>query len=288
MQAEQFELNARIEQVHWWFRARRRVLRALIEQAVPPSRKTTVVDVGCGTGANIAALAGAYHGVGIDPSAAALRHAKRRFPHVRFVCGTAPDDLDERARTARLWMLNDVLEHVPDDFLLLSRILAAAEPGSHVLITVPADRSLWSAHDVSHGHYRRYDRPRLERLWQGLPVEARLVSHFNTRLYPAVKLVRTLNRWRGAAAGEAGTDLKLGSPLVSRTLERVFAGERRVLGDLLGGRRKRGYRYGVSLVALLQRLPGHIDPRSRPDDVPADDFPAPAFPAPAIAARTAS
>jgi hypothetical protein len=125
-------------------------------------------------------------------------------------------------------------------------------------------------------------------LWQGLPVEARLVSHFNTRLYPAVKLVRTLNRWRGAAAGEAGTDLKLGSPLVSRTLERVFAGERRVLGDLLGGRRKRGYRYGVSLVALLQRLPGHIDPRSRPDDVPADDFPAPAFPAPAIAARTAS
>ena len=287
MQREQFDLNARIEQVHWWFRARRRVLRELIEQVAPPSPKTTVVDVGCGTGANIAALAGAYHCIGFDPSAAAIRHAKRRFPNVRFVCGTAPEDFDERARTARLFMLNDVLEHVPDDFLLLSRVLAAAEPGSHVLITVPADRSLWSAHDESHGHYRRYERSRFERLWAGLPVEARLVSHFNARLYPAVKLVRTLNRWRGGAAGEAGTDLRLSSPLVNRTLERVFAGERRVLGDLLRGRRQRGYRYGVSLVALLERLPGRIDAAPRPADVPADDFPVPVYSA-AIAARAAS
>jgi SAM-dependent methyltransferase len=271
MQAEQFAVNARLEEVHWWFTARRRVLRELIEQAVPPSRATTVVDIGCGTGGNIAALADAYRCVGIDPSPAAIQHARRRFPQVRFVCGTAPDDLDGDARAARLLMLNDVLEHVEDDFLLLSRVLAAAEPGSHVLITVPADRSLWSPHDEAHGHFRRYDRPRLARLWRGLPVEARLVSHFNTRLYGAVKLARTLSRWRNAAAGEAGTDLKLSRPLVNGVLERIFAGERRVLSELLRGRRTRGYGYGVSLVALLTRLPGEIEPRTRPEDVPPDE-----------------
>ncbi|MGC4001909.1 MAG: hypothetical protein QM811_01660 [Pirellulales bacterium] len=64
------------------------------------------------------------------------------------------DDL----RNADLVMLNDVLEHVRDDFLLLSRVMAELRPGAICLLTVPADMALWSPHDVAFGHYRRYDR----------------------------------------------------------------------------------------------------------------------------------
>ena len=49
-----------------------------------------IVDVGCGTGANIAAMAEDYTCVGIDPSREAIELARSRFPGGRFVCGPRP------------------------------------------------------------------------------------------------------------------------------------------------------------------------------------------------------
>ena len=73
MRSEQFELHADIEERHWWFVARRKILGSLIESVLTPSRATTIIDVGCGTGANLAGLAGRYDCVGIDSSSQAVR-----------------------------------------------------------------------------------------------------------------------------------------------------------------------------------------------------------------------
>ena len=99
--------------------------------------------------------------------------------------------------------------------------------------TVPADESLWSEHDESFGHYRRYDRARLEGVWAGLPVTTLLVSYFNSRLLPLVRLVRAWNRRRGRAAGRAGTDFWLPSPPVNALLTAIFAGRGRTAGRAL-------------------------------------------------------
>ena len=163
-------------------------------------------------------------------------------------------------REARLVLLMDVLEHVPDDFAFLSELLAAATPGTHFLITVPANPSFWSEHDESNGHYRRYDPDRLRRVWAGLPVTTRLLSHFNTRLYPIARAVRAWSRWRGRATGMAGTDVSLPRPSINAALESIFAGEGRVLGDLLAGRGRRGYAAGLSLVAVIRRDAGRSSP----------------------------
>jgi SAM-dependent methyltransferase len=270
MQAEQFHLNYDIELRHWWFVARRRILRGLLSQIVPTSPDTVVVDIGCGTGGNIGSLSDAYTCVGIDPSADALELAASRFPKVNFLRGLAPHDLGKWASRANVFLATDVLEHVPDDFKLLSELLAAARPGAYFLLTVPADMALWSPHDESHGHYRRYDLTRLTRLWAGLPVSMLLVSYFNSRLYPIVRLIRAVNHLRGKSSGDAGTDLKMPSAPVNRILDRIFSSEYQVLTDLLQGRRPDGYRNGVSLVAILRREQGLIVPRVRPADVPPD------------------
>ena len=269
MQSPQFQMNSEIELRHWWFVARRRILAALVARVLPPSPQAIVVDVGCGTGGNIAALAEDYACVGIDPSAEAIALAQVRFPRVRFLVGMAPDDLGEVSRQARLLLATDVLEHVPDDFWLFSRLLAATEPGAYFLLTVPADPALWSPHDASHGHYRRYDRARFQRLWEGLPATPLLLSYFNCRLYPLVKLVRMVSRRRGKAGGQAGTDFTIPASPLNRLLTRIFAGESRRLTRLLEGRGP-GYAAGVSLVALLRREEGSIIPRRRPADVPPD------------------
>jgi hypothetical protein len=176
------------------------------------------------------------------------------------------------ADKADLLLLTDVLEHVPDDFLLLSRLLAVVRPGAHMLLTVPADAALWSLHDESHGHYRRYDVERFARLWQGLPVTPLLVSHFNSRLYPGVRAVRSMTRLWGTAYGDACTDLRTPCRFVNCLLTQVLAGERNRLVAVLRGERQTGYRRGVSLMAVLRREPGKIAPRSKPADVAPDVF----------------
>ncbi len=93
MQSAQFQLHARVEESHWWFTGRRKIMRELVRQIVPPEQRPTVVDVGCGTGANLASMAREYTCVGIDTSREAIELARSRFPGVRFISGRAPDDL---------------------------------------------------------------------------------------------------------------------------------------------------------------------------------------------------
>lgn len=276
MQQDQFELHCDIEQRHWWFVARRQILnsvvRHLVRAADRSSQQATIIDVGCGTGANVATLADGYHSVGIDTSAEAIRMAAERFPGVDFRAGFAPGDLGDCIGQAELVMLNDVLEHVPDDFQLLSSILAAMKPGAYCLITVPANLRLWSPHDEAFGHYRRYDLPRLQRVWDDLPVQAVMCSYFNTRLYPIIRALRAWNRLRGQSGGRAGTDFEIPSRPINSMLTKVFAGERHRLIKLLTGSTTLGYPVGVSLVAVLQRGAGQFEIQAKPADVAADYF----------------
>ncbi|MGH7542468.1 MAG: class I SAM-dependent methyltransferase [Gemmatimonadota bacterium] len=273
MRPDLYALTADLEERHWWFTARRRIVKALIQRILPPSRGSLVIDVGCGTGANIAALADDYACIGIDPSDVAIGLARDRFPSVEFKVGSAPMDLGESAQQADLFLLLDVLEHVEDDFAQFSAIAAAARAGAHILITVPADPSLWSGHDVSHGHYRRYESDRLEMIWHGLPLRVRLLSYFNARLYPMIRTIRLVGRMLGTASGARGTDLFQPPAPVNSVLETIFAGERRRLVELLEGRCERGYRRGVSLIALLEREHGHCEARQRPPELPSNSLP---------------
>jgi SAM-dependent methyltransferase len=273
MQNAQFQLHAQIEERHWWFVARRRILADLIASVLPLSSGGLVLDVGCGAGANLAALARDYRCVGIDASAVAIELAEQRFPGIEFLCGYAPDDVpSETLAATRLIMLNDVLEHVRDDYLLLSTLLAAAQPGTMFLLTVPAGPELWSPHDEAFGHFRRYQKADFCALWNELPVTPRLVGYFNARLYPLIWSIRRWNRFRGAAQGRAGTDFNLPAPWMNRALTNLFAGERRRLARMIRQPSVRGYRRGVSLVALLERESGEILPRTKPAGAAADLF----------------
>lgn len=251
MDLDQFKLHAELEDHHWWFCARRQLLKVLIRHVLPAGG--SVVDIGCGTGGNTNSLAGDYPCLGLDSSAAAIDLARARFPRAEFVCASIPVELPSALGRPRLFLLADVLEHVPDDARFLRDLVSMLSPGDYLLLTVPADMSLWSAHDLSYGHYRRYDVSRLERAWEGLPLEKLMSSYFNARLYPLVKAVRAFSRRRRQAWGKAGTDLRLPSPWLNRLLERIFAGEAARLVEVLEGRRSRGYAAGVSLIALLRR-----------------------------------
>lgn len=268
MGPELFRLHARIEGRHWWFAGRRRVLRTLGEAVLPPGGGM-VVDVGCGTGANIAAFADRHRAVGVDPSVEGIRLARERFPGARFLEGAIPGAGDEAAAAADLVLMTDVIEHVPDDFHLTSSVLSLMKPGGHLVVTVPAHPELWSVHDVTFGHFRRYTIDRLRAVWRGLPVTERLVSHYNARLFPLIRLIRGVGARVGRAAGQAGTDLRTPPAPLNRALAALFGGEAARLAAALETGAP-GYADGLSLIAVLRREEGELRPRSRGPDVPAD------------------
>jgi SAM-dependent methyltransferase len=270
MDASQLALHAEMEERHWWFLGRRRILRALLARLLPPGEERLVVDVGCGTGGNAGALADEYRVVAIDTAETAVQLARAKFVGPRFWCGKLADLPPNVDAGAELYLLMDVLEHVPDDFLLLSTVLARCPEGAHVLITVPAHEHLWSGHDEALGHFRRYDAARLEATWQGLPVSVRLLSYFNARLYPVVRAVRWLSRRSRRSFGAMATDLRVPPGPVNRLLAGCLGGESRALVGALEGRRGRAYRTGSSLVAVLRVEREGIVPRAKPSGTAAD------------------
>jgi hypothetical protein len=169
-------------------------------------------------------------------------------------------------------LLTDVLEHIEDDFLLVSKLLGSMKPGAYLLLMAPADPALWSAHDRGFEHYRRYTIARLRMLWEGLPVEERVVSYCNSRLYTLAKLARMIARIKGSALGPSDTDLSLPPAPVNAFFAEIFRGEKKRLLRVL---HKKGvpYRHGVSVLALLERKHGGIAARKWPDGMPKDPSP---------------
>lgn len=209
------------------------------------------MDVGCGTGGVLGSLSGSR--LGIDLSEAALEIARERHRGCEFRREPVRETGDREGGTADLVLIMDVLEHVEDDAGLLADAWRLLRPGGHLLATVPADPSLWTAHDVAHGHHRRYTLSSFARLLSGAALTIRTISYFQSRLYPLVKAARTVSRWKGGGGGCQGTDLWLPPAPLNRLLEAVFAGEGDRLEALVRGGDTLEYMRGSSLIAVCRR-----------------------------------
>lgn len=244
----------------------------MVEKLVAPSKKAVLVEVGCGTGGNVSEFSSGYSCVGIDINQRAIDLAKELYPASRFICGEAPGDVKTDLQNASIVLLLDVLEHVRDDFLLLSQLLNSVRTGCFIVLTVPAGPDLWTQHDVSFGHFRRYHKARLEQTWQGLSVSTLICSFFNSRLYYPVKMVRSFNRRFGRTSGSENTDLMQPATVMNWVLHRVFASEAGVLSNALTKSESAGFRKGVSLIAVLRREEGEIPVRRKPAGLEQCDF----------------
>ncbi len=69
-----YDQMAALDQRHWWYVARREVLAALIRRTVRPAKDAVILEVGCGTGHNLAMLGrfGSVDALELDPEARKL------------------------------------------------------------------------------------------------------------------------------------------------------------------------------------------------------------------------
>lgn len=241
MDTTEFDLHAQVEDRHWWFVARRQIILALLAKHIPVGQDKLVVEIGCGTGGNLALLKNYYRVEGGDVSPEAVQYAAEKLD-----CPVKLGDF--RKALAGRWgeidgvLLADVLEHVADDAAFVADIVGSLKPGGILFMTVPAHRFLWSHHDMVLGHLRRYSRNEFCSLWKGLPVAERFFSPINSVLFPVIAGIRML-----PAKTTAGvSDLRLPSPLINTVLYRLFSLERTLLKFIT-------LPFGLSYLAILQK-----------------------------------
>ena len=170
-----------VEESHWWYHGRRRIVMDLVAR-LPLPREAQILDAGCGSGRNLVELAGFGSATGLEPSARGAEVARARG--VGEVVEAGIDTMPFDDASFDLITLLDVLEHIEDDRGALLGLRRVARPGGMLLITVPAYPRLWSSHDELNLHYRRYTRRTLldragEAGWRPLRT-----THFNALLLP--------------------------------------------------------------------------------------------------------
>jgi len=221
MERAVYDRMAAIDSDHWWFVGRRAIVGALIDRFRPQAGPLRILEVGAGTGSNIAMLQSYGEVDAIEPDDGARELATRRTG-LAIGGGYLPDGVVLADGRYDLVVLLDVLEHIPEDRAALAVLRRKLKPGGRLLLTVPAGPKLWSAHDEAHHHQRRYTMRSLEKVVHGAGFRTVHRTHFNSLLLPAVVAVRLLKRLTG---GEGGDD-KLPSPGINRLLARLFAWER--------------------------------------------------------------
>ena len=188
-----FELLAAVENRHFWFRARNRVIAGVVRDITRGWRPGyRVLEVGCGNGNVLQSLASVCTGAkvfGMDLYEEGLRFAKKRSgcPLIRGDIHNAP----LRAGFGLIGLF-DVLEHLPDDSQILADLRCLVAPGGTLLLTVPAHMSLWSYFDVGSHHCRRYSRMELRSKLVKAGFEVIYITDFMAPLFPLIWLGRRL------------------------------------------------------------------------------------------------
>lgn len=208
MNPGEHEIMARVEDDHWWYRGLRDVLaRTLLAPRSALPANPRVLDAGCGTGRNLAALQEwlepAYL-AGFDLSEEALQLARRRAPAADLERG---DICDPPLHT---WDLDLVVSldviYIPGAERArpgLEKLVAALRPGGLLVLNLPAYDWLYSEHDVAIHTRERYTAGRVRTLLGGLGLEISLLSYRLCLLFPLVVASRLPSLLRPKADDES-------------------------------------------------------------------------------------
>ncbi len=253
MEELMFDVHGAMENRHWWFVARARIIRQILQEIVGDDDKRMIVDVGCGTGGMVNFLADDFRFLGLDLSETAISKAKTLYPGRSFKSGDVQDHINSLKNETSVFLLMDVLEHIKNDKMFLHDLIEALPDGGKILITVPARKVLWSQHDETAHHFRRYELEDFKNLWAGLNVNPICVSYFNARLYPLVRLVRFLSSRLKLTWGKDKTDFAVPPAFINRLLIAIFAGEATRILKVIKTHEAKPYAVGVSLIAVLEK-----------------------------------
>lgn len=175
-----------LEETHWWFQARRDMIRRLVSKY---GKDTRILEIGCSGGRLIEMLNGmGYHNTaGIDISNAAVKLCEER--NIGNVMQMDGKELNFEDNGYDLIIASDVLEHIGDDYNAVREWKRVLKKGGDIICFVPAFKFLWSDHDVVNRHLRRYSSHELSRVFKSNGFEIIRESYWNFLLFFPLSII---------------------------------------------------------------------------------------------------
>ncbi len=242
MQEHTYSIMYEIEGSHWWFAGRRQILKGFLQRIFKGSKgRPHILDVGCGTGANLELLAEFGAAEGVDVSTEALNFCRQRgLTQVKL--GEA-EQLPYADQSFDLVTGLDVVEHLDDDLAGLREMRRVLKPGGRTLLFVPAFMFLWGVQDdVSH-HRRRYTMKELTDRVRQAGFEIERATYANITFFLPILLGRALMKVTGYRPASEN-NLTIGA--LNKPLGMIFGAEHLWLQNL-------NLPFGVSAVCVARR-----------------------------------
>lgn len=243
MEKELYGEMAALEETHWWFCGRRRVIVDVLARHTQKTH-TNLLDVGIGTGLNARVFQEmGFTVTGLESSDEAISFATQKAPRAVIVKDLFPSSQIANNSYDVVTMF-DVLEHIPNDEEALRDVSRVLRSSGIVFITVPAFPFLWSPHDVLAHHIQRYRKAQLTKLVREAGLEPILVSYYNFFLFLPIAAVRLLSNLLGKKS--ATSDFSRTPKMLNSILQFLFASERWLL-------RYTTLPFGVSLMVVARK-----------------------------------
>jgi SAM-dependent methyltransferase len=237
-----YEAFFRVQEKHWWFTSKKKIILGLLENYVAKDCEQNILDIGCGSGLMLNDLSQFGAVTGMDASNEAINFSRQIF-NGKIVKGALPTDIPFNENSFQLIVALDVIEHIDDDICALRKIYSIARTGGVVVLTVPAYQFLWSRHDILNEHKRRYTLSELKKKVELSGFQIEKITYFNSLLFIPIAFIRLVNY---LLKRESDSDVKIPHPYVNLILRQIFSLESKFIGRV-------SMPFGVSLACVLRK-----------------------------------
>jgi SAM-dependent methyltransferase len=271
MQQHTYAIMDRVEDSHWWFVGRRAILESFLRQIVdkassPPYKGGVdaalggrggslsaaetnatatqgglrILDVGCGTGANLEMLSQFGNAEGVDVSDEALEFCRKKGLTVQKGLAETLPYADE---TFDITTALDVIEHLDDDIAGLREMHRVTKTGGYSLFFVPAFMWLWGVQDDISHHRIRYTRKQITERIEKAGFRVERATYANFTFFPPILAGRLFMKVTGIKP-ESENNVNISA--LNGVFGKLFSAESLWLKRL-------NFPFGVSIVVVARK-----------------------------------
>ena len=242
MQQHTYGIMDEVEGSHWWFVGRRAILETFLRQIIEKlgNKDLRILDVGCGTGANLEMLSQFGTAEGVDVSDDALEFCRKKGLTVHK--GLA-EELPYADDTFDVTTALDVVEHLDDDIAGLKEMFRVTKKGGYSLIFVPAFMWLWGVQDDISHHRIRYTRSQIVERLEKAGYRVERATYANWTFFLPILGGRTVMKLTGLKP-ESENNVNISA--LNGVFGKIFSAERLWLKNF-------NFPFGVSIVITARK-----------------------------------
>ncbi|MBU0650499.1 class I SAM-dependent methyltransferase [bacterium] len=241
MQKNLYKELYELENEHWWFIAKRKIISSIVEKYLAGKKHNKILDLGCGAGLMLNEVGKFGKVYGADCSDEAIEFCKLES-NAEVRKGCLPDEIPFPDNYFDVVLLLDVLEHIDNDFESLKTVRNLLTEDGFVVLTVPAFEFLWSNHDKIHGHKRRYNINTLKLKLEQAGFKVEKISYYDFLLFFPIAFIRLLDKYFRISLYERRVPNKFFNFLFMR----IFSSERFIL-------KHAKMLFGISIIAVVRK-----------------------------------